>query len=69
MKTVNETLLDNINIAQLQEVMDWIAKVALDGEHWGDEEVVIKATHNELTNLFRQLVSVQYAIKDALKVE
>ena len=66
---VSDTLLDQINVNDLQKVMDWL--MALEGgaePHFADDMINLKpVAFGEIAEMYQLLKRTQWVIKDAIK--
>ncbi len=68
---VSDTLLDQINVNDLQKVMDWLMDMEMvvgPEEHSSDDLIDLKpVTFGEFAAMFQLLKRTQWVIKDAIK--
>jgi hypothetical protein len=68
---VSDTLLDQINVNDLQNVMDWLMDLEMvvgTGEHATDDLIDLKPVNfGEYAEMFQLLKRTQWVIKDAIR--
>ena len=68
---VSDTLLDQINVNDLQKVMNWMMDLEMvvgPEEHSSHDVINLKpVTFGEIAEMYQLLKRTQYVIKDAIK--
>ena len=68
---VSDTLLDQINVNDLQKVMDWLMDLEMVVEtdkHFSDDVINLKpVTFGEIAEMYQLLKRTQWVINDAIK--